>query len=130
MATIFSKIIAGDIPSYKILEDDNFLAFLDVFPLKPGHTLVIPKIETDYIFDIDDDMLAHMMVFSKKVANAIKLAIPCTKVGVAVIGLEVAHAHIHLVPITKVSDINFANSKLTLTPQEMEEVAASIKRFL
>lgn len=130
MATIFSKIIAGDIPSYKILEDDNFLAFLDVFPLKPGHTLVIPKIETDYIFDIDDDMLAYMMVFSKKVANAIKLAIPCTKVGVAVIGLEVAHAHIHLVPITKVSDINFANSKLTLTPMEMEEVAARIKRFL
>lgn len=130
MATIFSKIISGEIPSFKILEDDNYLAFLDVFPLKPGHTLVIPKVETDYIFDMDDEELANMLVFSKKVARAIKHAIPCTKVGVAVIGLEVAHAHIHLIPITKVSDISFANPKLTLTSNEMEEVASSIRKFL
>lgn len=130
MATIFSKIISGEIPSFKILEDDNYLAFLDVFPLKAGHTLVIPKIETDYIFDMDDENLANMMVFAKRVAKAIKSAIPCAKVGVAVIGLEVAHAHIHLVPITKVSDINFANPKLTLTSNEMEEVASSIRKFL
>ncbi|MFN8338440.1 MAG: HIT family protein [Saprospiraceae bacterium] len=130
MATIFSKIISGEIPSFKILEDDNYLAFLDVFPLKAGHTLVIPKIETDYIFDMDDENLANMMVFAKRVAKAIKSAIPCAKVGVAVIGLEVAHAHIHLIPITKVSDISFANPKLTLTSNEMEEVASSIRKFL
>ncbi len=127
MPTIFSKIIAGEIPSYKIMEDDNFLAFLDVFPLVKGHTLVIPKKEIDYIFDIEDDLLGKMMVFSKKVSKAIYKAIPCKKVGVAVIGLEVPHAHIHLVPIQAVSDINFAQPKLTLSKEEMEKIQQLIR---
>jgi histidine triad (HIT) family protein len=130
MSTIFSKIVLGEIPAYKIYEDDLFLAFLDVFPLVKGHTLVIPKKETDYIFDIDDEQLSHMMVFAKKVALAIGRTIPCIKVGVSVIGLEVPHAHIHLIPMQAVSDMNFSKPKLQFSKEEMIEVAQSIKSNL
>ncbi len=126
MASLFSRIVAGEIPCYKILEDENFMAFLDVFPLVKGHTLVIPKKEIDYIFDIDDEMLADMMVFSKKVARAIQKAIPCIKIGVTVIGLEVPHAHIHLLPMNEVSEMNFSNKKLSLSKEELYEIAAKI----
>ncbi|MFN8415390.1 MAG: HIT family protein [Cytophagaceae bacterium] len=126
MASIFSKIIAGEIPAYKIAENDKFLAFLDVFPLVHGHTLVIPKQEIDYIFDIDDAMLAEMMVFSKQVAKAVKVAIPCKRIGVAVIGLEVPHAHIHLVPMQTVNDINFTQPKIKPTPEELKAVQEKI----
>ena len=128
--TIFKKIIDGEISAYKIAENDRFLAFLDVFPLKKGHTLVIPKLEVDYIFDMEDELVAEMMVFAKKVAIAIKQAYPCTKVGVAVIGLEVAHAHIHLVPIDHLGDINFTNPKLSLSKEQFEEIAANIQKFI
>jgi histidine triad (HIT) family protein len=130
MATIFSKIISGEIPAYKILENDQFLAFLDVFPLVKGHTLVIPKKEIDYIFDIDDKELGEMMVFAKKVANAIKSAFPCEKIGVSVVGLEVPHAHIHLIPINQVADMNFSKAKLSFPKEEMENIAESIKSYL
>ena len=126
--TIFEKIIAGDIPAYKIAEDENYLAFLDVFPLKRGHTLVIPKKPVDYIFDLEDDLLSGLNVFAKRVAKAVEAAIPCKRIGVAVIGLEVPHTHIHLIPIENVSDINFANPKLKFTEAEMEEAAAAIKQ--
>lgn len=126
MASIFTKIIQGEIPSYKILEDDRFLAFLDVFPLVHGHTLVVPKNEIDYIFDIDDQTLADMMVFSKKVAQAVKKAIPCKRVGVAVIGLEVPHTHIHLVPMQTVNDINFTQPKIKVAPEKMVEIQQAI----
>lgn len=126
MASIFSKIIAGEIPSYKVAENDKFYALLDINPLQKGHTLVVPKKEIDYIFDIDDQDLGEMMVFAKKVARAIKAAIPCVKVGVAVIGLEVRHAHIHLVPMDKEGDISFAKPKMTLPADEMEAIAKSI----
>ena len=122
MSTIFSKIISGEIPAYKVAENDNFLAFLDVFPLRKGHTLVIPKREIDYIFDLDDKQLSNMMIFAKQVAKKIESKIECKKIGVAVIGLEVAHAHIHLVPINDVSDIDFSQEKLKLTSSEFEEV--------
>ena len=127
MATIFTKIINGEIPCYKIAEDDNFLAFLDVSPLAIGHTLVIPKKEIDYIFDIEDNMLAAMHIFSKKVAKAIEKAIPCKRIGVAVIGLEVPHAHIHLIPMNHVSDMNFARPKLSFSKEEMEDTASKIR---
>lgn len=130
MASIFSRIIAGEIPSHKILDDDRFIAFLDVFPLVKGHTLVVPKIETDYIFDIPDTDLGDMMIFSKKVAKAIDAAIPCVRVGVAVIGLEVPHAHIHLIPLNQISDMNFRQKKLSLATEEMEEIAAMIRAKL
>jgi len=130
MATIFSKIIAGEIPSYKIAENERFLAFLDVFPLVHGHVLVVPKKETDYIFDIADDELKEMMIFSKTVAAAIKKAIPCKRIGVAVIGLEVPHAHIHLVPMNTVSDINFTQPKLKPSSDELEAVAQKIRKEL
>lgn len=130
MATIFSKIISGEIPAYKILENDRYLAFLDVFPLAKGHALVIPKNETDYIFDIDDKELGEMMVFAKKVANAIKSAFPCEKIGVSVVGLEVPHAHIHLIPINQVADMNFSKAKLSFPKEEMENIAESIKSYL
>ncbi len=119
MASIFSKIVAGEIPCYKIAEDENFLAFLDIMPLAIGHTLVIPKKETDYIFDIQSDEYLQLWMFAQKVAKAVGAAIPCKRVGVAVIGLEVPHAHIHLVPLNKVSDINFERSKLSPTKEEM-----------
>ena len=130
MPSIFSRIVEGEIPCYKIHEDDHFLAFLDVFPLVKGHTLVIPKKEIDYIFDIDDEMLAEMMVFSKNVAKAIKKTIPCHKVGVSVIGLEVPHAHMHLIPMNNVSEMNFSQPKLKLESSDMEKIAADIKANL
>lgn len=130
MATIFSKIVAGEIPCYKIAENENYLAFLDVFPLAKGHTLVIPKKETDYIFDIQDEEFAGLQLFSKKVARAIGKAIPCKRVGVAVIGLEVPHAHIHLIPLNDVSDINFERPKLKFSAEEMEAAAVAIRKCL
>ena len=130
MATIFSRIVAGEIPSYKVAENDKFYAFLDINPLVKGHTLVIPKQEVDYIFDLSDEDLAEMQVFSKKVAAAIKSAFPCIKVGQAVIGLEVPHAHIHLIPIQKESDMLFSNPKLKLTAEEFIEIAEKISNAL
>ena len=130
MATIFSKIAAGEIPSYKVAENDKFYAFLDIKPLVKGHTLVIPKQEVDYIFDLSDEDLAEMQVFAKKVAAAIKSAFPCIKVGQAVIGLEVPHAHIHLIPIQKESDMLFSNPKLKLTAEEFKEIAEKINNAL
>ena len=131
MATIFSKIIAGDIPSYKILEDDRFYAFLDINPLAKGHTLVIPKVETDYLFDLDDDLLGDMMVFARKVALAIDQTMVCKRVGLAVLGLEVPHAHIHLIPINDLRDIEFSRPKLKFSEEEFrmtaEKISAAIK---
>lgn len=127
MASIFTKIIAGDIPSYKVAENDDFLAFLDIMPLQKGHVLVIPKKEVDFIFDLDDDLLANMMVFAKHVAHKIKAAIPCKRIGVAVIGLEVPHAHIHLIPINTMNDMNFANEKLKLSPEDMDDICKKIQ---
>jgi len=124
--TIFEKIVAGEILSYKLAETDDFLAFLDVFPLKEGHTLVIPKQAVDYIYDLDDDTLARLNVFAKKVAKAIEQVIPCERIGVAVIGLEVPHTHIHLVPINSVADINFASPKIRVAEERMKEIAAQI----
>lgn len=126
MATIFSKIIAGEIPSYKVAEDDRFYAFLDINPLAKGHTLVVPKREVDYIYDLTDEELAAMHVFAKHVALAIQKAFPCKKVGEAVIGLEVPHAHIHLIPMQKESDMLFSNPKLKLTDDGFKAVAAAI----
>jgi histidine triad (HIT) family protein len=128
MANLFSKIVLGEIPCFKVAESDDFLAFLDIQPLAKGHVLVIPKIEVDYIFDIDDDLLANMIIFSKHVANKIKQVIPCKKVGVAVIGLEVPHAHIHLVPINSISDINFSSPKLIIENYELESIANKIAK--
>lgn len=130
MVTIFSRIVAGEIPSYKVAENDKFYAFLDINPLVKGHTLVIPKQEVDYIFDLSDEDLALMQVFAKKVAAAIKSAFPCIKVGQAVIGLEVPHAHIHLIPIQKESDMLFSNEKLKLTAEEFKEIAEKISNAL
>lgn len=130
MASIFTKIINGDIPSYKIAESEKFFAFLDISPLAKGHTLVVPKLEVDYIFELEDDLLGEMMVFSKKVSKAIKSVIPCDRIGVAVIGLEVPHAHIHLVPISGMGDLNFANPKLQLNQEEFKAIADSISAQL
>ena len=130
MATIFSKIVAGEIPSYKVAEDEQFYAFLDINPLAKGHTLVIPKREVDYFFDLEDGEIAAMQVFAKKVAVAIKKAFPCIKVGQAVLGLEVPHAHIHLVPMQSEKDMLFTNPKLQLTPEEFQEIAARINAEL
>lgn len=126
MSSIFSKIIAGEIPSHKIIENDKFYAFLDIMPLVEGHTLVVPKQEVDYIFDVDDNQLADMMVFAKKVAKAIEAAIPCKRIGVAVIGLEVPHAHVHLVPLNTMDDINFSRPKLKPTHDELALTAKKI----
>ena len=126
MATLFSKIIAGEIPSYKVAEDEHFYAFLDINPLAKGHTLVVPKREVDYIFDLTDEELAAMHVFAKHVALAIQKAFPCRKVGEAVIGLEVPHAHIHLIPMQKESDVLFSNPKLKLSDDEFKAVAEAI----
>lgn len=130
MATIFSKIAAGEIPSYKIAEDESYFAFLDINPMAKGHVLVIPKQEIDYIFDLEDDTLAGMMVFAKKVAKAIAQAVPCLRVGVMVVGLEVPHAHIHLIPIQKESDMILSNPKLKFSQDEFEEIAASIRSYV
>lgn len=126
MASIFSRIVSGEIPAYKVAEDDHFLAFLDINPLAEGHTLVIPKTEIDYIFDIEDPLYAEYFVFARKVARAVKAVVPCTKVGIAVIGLEVAHAHIHLIPINTIYDIDFSKPKLKLSPERLQTIAASI----
>jgi len=128
MSTIFTKIINGDIPSYKIAENDKFYAFLDINPLAKGHTLVIPKKEIDYIFDIEDDLLSEMIVFSKKVAKAIKEEIPCNRVGMLVIGDEVPHAHIHLIPFNNVKEMSILSPKLKLSPQEFEDIALKIRK--
>ncbi|HLO57133.1 MAG TPA: HIT family protein [Bacteroidales bacterium] len=130
MATIFSRIVNGEIPSYKIAEDDRYYAFLDINPLAEGHTLVIPKQETDYLFDLEDNLLAGMMVFAKKIATAIDKVIPCKRVGVAVIGLEVPHAHIHLIPINNIHDTEFSRPKLKLTPEQFSAIAEKIKSAL
>lgn len=130
MSTIFTKIINREIPAYIIAEDERFLAFLDAFPLVKGHTLVVPKQELDYIFDIEDDLLANLHIFAKQIAIAMKKAIPCTRIGMTVIGLEVPHTHIHLIPINQVSDMNFAKSKIQLSPEEMISVASEIKAYL
>lgn len=130
MASIFSKIVAGEIPCYKIAETNDFLAFLDVFPLRKGHTLVIPKKEVDYIFDLDDETFAGLQMFSKIVAKAVEKAIPCKRIGTAVIGLEVPHTHIHLVPINSVADIDFSQEKLKVDEEEMHQIAAAIRSHL
>ncbi len=127
MATIFSRIIAGEIPSYKIAEDANYYAFLDINPLTKGHTLVVPKQEVDYLFDLDDRTLADMMVFAKQVAARIKQATGCARVAVVVLGLEVPHAHIHLIPINSEKEVDFHREKLHLTPEEFSEIAAAIR---
>ena len=126
MATVFSRIITGEIPSYKIAENDKFYAFLDINPLVKGHTLVVPKQEVDYIFDLDDETLAEMHIFAKSVARAIEKVIPCKRVAVSVIGLEVPHAHIHLIPINKESDIIISNPKLKLSSEEFTTIAKAI----
>jgi histidine triad (HIT) family protein len=130
MATIFTKIVSGEIPCYKVAENEKFLAFLDISPLAVGHVLVIPKQEIDYIFDIEDQLYSDLLLFAKHVAKAIRKAIPCKRVGVAVIGLEVPHAHVHLVPLNKVADINFSREKLSLTKEVMEDTLAKIKAEL
>ncbi len=124
--TIFSRIVAGEIPCYKVAENNDFLAFLDITPVQKGHVLVIPKKEIDYIFDIEDDLIGDMMIFSKKLANAIKAVFPCERIGVAVIGLEVPHAHIHLIPINSLSDMDFKNVRLKLDSAEMSDIAQRI----
>lgn len=128
MASIFSKIIAGDIPCYKVAEDEHFFAFLDINPLVKGHTLVVPKREVDYIFDLQDEELAAFHVFAKSVARSIEQAIPCKRVGVAVMGLEVPHAHIHLIPINKESDMIISNPKMKLSDSEFASIAESIRK--
>lgn len=128
MATIFTKIVSGEIPCYKIAENDDFFAFLDIRPLAKGHTLVIPKKEVDYIFNMDDNLLSGLHLFSKKIAVAIEKVVKCKRIGTAVIGLEVPHAHIHLIPINNVSDINFANPKLSLTNDELFDLASKISK--
>lgn len=128
MASIFTKIINGEIPCYKVAEDDNYFAFLDINPLKKGHTLVIPKKEIDYIFDLDEKLLAGLWLFAQNVANAIREAYPCNRVGIAVLGLEVPHAHIHLVPMDTMNDVNFKNPKLKFNPEEFSEIAANISK--
>jgi histidine triad (HIT) family protein len=126
MPSLFTKIIEGEIPCYKIAENNSFLAFLDINPLVKGHTLVIPKVEIDYIFDVDDTLLSEMIVFAKKVALKVEKAMPCKRIGVSIIGLEVPHAHIHLVPMDSVNDVNFTQPKLSFTAEEMQQVCDSI----
>jgi histidine triad (HIT) family protein len=126
MASIFSRIVSGEIPAYKVAETDEFLAFLDVRPQAKGHTLCIPKQEIDYIFDIGDDQLAGLMVFAKKVAKAVEKVVPCKRIGVAVIGLEVPHAHVHLVPLNTLSDLSFGKEPVMIPADEMRDLAAKI----
>lgn len=130
MASVFTKIVNGEIPSYKLYEDERYYAFLDINPLAKGHVLVITKQETDYIFDLDDELIAGLMVCSKKIAVALKKAVPCKRVGVAVLGLEVPHAHIHLVPLQSEGDINFSNPKLKFSKEDFNQIAESIKSHL
>lgn len=126
MSSLFSKIISGEIPAHKVAETEDYLAFLDINPLKMGHVLVIPKLEVDYIFDLDDEQYAGLMIFAKVVAKALKKAVPCTKIGVTIIGLEVPHAHIHLIPINGIADMNFSLPKLKPSEKELSEVALKI----
>ena len=128
MASIFSRIIAGEIPSYKVAENDDYYAFLDINPLTKGHTLVVPKQEIDYIFDLDDDTLAGMILFAKEVAGKIKREIACSRVAVVVLGLEVPHAHIHLIPIQSEEEVDFHREKLHLSPEEFQEIASKLSR--
>ena len=128
MSSIFSKIVNGEIPSYKLAEDERFYAFLDINPIAKGHTLVIPKMEVDYIYDLEDEQLAGLHLFGKKVAKGIEKAIPCERIGVAVLGLEVPHAHVHLIPINGIYDIDFSKPKLTFSQLEFEEIASSISK--
>ena len=130
MPSIFSKIVAGDIPSHKVAEDDNFVAFLDINPLVEGHTLVIPKKEVDYLFDLDDETLAGINVFAKKVARGIEKVIPCERIGVTVIGLEVPHAHVHLIPINGINDMYFGNKKLSFSQEELAATAEKIRKAI
>jgi histidine triad (HIT) family protein len=130
MASIFSRIISGEIPCYKIAEDEHFIAFLDVNPVAEGHTLVVPKKEVDYIFDLDTETYQNLFLFAQKIAKAIHRAVPCRKVGVSVIGLEVPHTHVHLVPINQISDINFSKQKLTPKPEELQEIQQKIIGYL
>lgn len=130
MASIFTRIVQGEIPSYRVAETDRFYAFLDINPLVPGHTLVIPKQETDYLFDINDQDYQDLMLFAKRVSEAIYKAIPCKRVGVAVLGMEVPHAHIHLVPLQSEGDLDFRKEKARLTPEQFQEIAASIAKSL
>lgn len=126
MATIFSKIVSGDIPCHKVAEDEHFLAFLDIMPLTRGHVLVIPKNEVDYLFDMEDDILGELLIFAKKVARKMKIVLPCRRIGLTVIGLEVPHAHIHLIPINGVSDMDFSKPKLQPSQSELSELAKMI----
>jgi len=126
MATLFTRIINGEIPCYKVAEDEHYFAFLDINPLAKGHTLVVPKVEDDYIFNLDDETYTGLMLFAKKVAKAQRLAIPCKRIGVAVLGMEVPHVHVHLVPMQHEGDMNFANAKLHLSADEMTQIAAAI----
>ena len=128
--TLFSKIIAGQIPSYTIAEDDQFFAFLDIFPLREGHTLIVPKVEVDKFFDVPDTYLAKILLFAKPIAGAIEKAFPCDRCGLSVIGLEVPHAHLHLVPIDRADDLNFTRGKLQLTPAQLEAAREKIIRHL
>jgi histidine triad (HIT) family protein len=130
MASIFSRIISGEIPSYRIADNQVYYAFLDIQPIAKGHTLVVPRAEVDYIFDLDDDVLGGLHVFTKRVAHAIERAVPCRRVGMAVIGLEVPHAHVHLIPLQGMHDIDFSRPKLQFTPAEFEEIARSIRAHL
>ena len=128
MSTIFTKIINGEIPSYKVAENEDFYAFLDISPLQKGHTLVVPKKEVDYIFNLEDELLSRMIVFSKEIAGKIKKSFPCNRVGMTVIGLEVPHAHIHLIPINAEKDMNFQSPKLDLSKDEFERIAEKIRQ--
>ncbi|MBS3806687.1 MAG: HIT family protein [Bacteroidales bacterium] len=130
MASLFTKIINGEIPSYKIAEDENYYAFLDINPLKKGHTLVVPKVEVDYFFDLDDETISGMMVFAKQVARAIDRAIECKRVGVVVLGMEVPHAHVHLIPLNKEIDASFTQPKLKLKEKEFEDIARKIRESM
>lgn len=130
MDTVFTKIIKGEIPCYKIAENDKFIAFLDISPIAVGHTLIVTKLQNDYIFDLPDDLLADMMVFAKKIAVAIKQTIPCNRIGVAVIGIDVPHNHIHLVPINGVGDLNFKAPRVQLTEEQFKDTASKIAAFV
>ncbi len=130
MASLFSRIISGEIPCHKIAEDENFIAFLDIMPLAPGHVLVVPKKEIDYIFDLDAFLLAGILPFARTIASAMEKAIPCERIGISVIGLEVPHAHMHLIPLRTMDDINFSKPKLKMSQEELADTAAAIRKFL
>lgn len=127
MPSLFTRIVNGEIPAHKIAEDDRFLAFLDIMPLAEGHTLVIPKVEVDYLFDLDDDTLSGLILFAKRLAPAIQAACPCVRLGLSVIGLEVPHAHVHLIPMNSMQDVNFSRPKLRQTPEQLAATAARIR---